>query len=284
MGWIRNWRRRRVANSRRMPANSWPHAESALPGLRRLDWQLRQQIDEYAVVFLAEKNFEAVAGARPSEGQLGAIAIQAVLPVLRLGLDWYLPWKSVLLYPGGFVAAHEYQDEFGVVHVGQSPLIGEAWEKGPLILSLEDALDPEPGSCVVIHECAHKLDMLQGQVNGLPPLPYEMAVERWAESFSNAFKETARADAGWDDTGYNPDNPVDQPGDHLETNLWVTNSGTSQEQLPRAFDTFSSTDPGEFFAVASEAYFADPARLRSSFPKVFDQLHQLYGWQMPVGR
>src|SRR5690625_6199183 len=67
-----------------------------------------------------------------------ALALQACLPILNLGLDYYRGWYSVVLYPTGFVVEHEYEDEYGTVHVGRGELVGEAWERGPVILSWED--------------------------------------------------------------------------------------------------------------------------------------------------
>ncbi|MBK1734577.1 hypothetical protein CKO15_04605 [Halorhodospira abdelmalekii] len=306
MGWLRNWRRRRLARGRNLPALAWSYAEASLPGLRRLGWQERRQLEALAVAFLDEKSFSGVAGASPDEAQLASIALQAVVPVRELGLDWYAPWRSVVLYPAGFVATHEYVDDDGVVHLLEGPLIGEAWEGGPLVLSLEDALRPAgAGSCVVVHECAHKLDMAQGEVNGLPPLPATLAVEVWARVFQQAYERLGRyvetAEAG-EDGG--------EGGAERDESLWLLEGqgatlgqglgtldgsyGSGGNGCGRrcdrdnssiaAFDPYAAEDPGEFFAVASETYFADPRRLRRAFPEVHEQLRQFYGWELPSGR
>ena len=74
----------------------------------------------------------------------------------------------MILYPEGFLARHEYTDPNGLVHSSHRPLIGEAWERRPVIPSLgrRRGQRREPGYNVVIHEMALKLDMLTGEVNG----------------------------------------------------------------------------------------------------------------------
>jgi hypothetical protein len=47
---------------------------------------------------------------------------------------------------------------------------GEAWEGGPLIISWHDVQMAGDGYNVVIHEFAHKLDMLNGEADGIPAL------------------------------------------------------------------------------------------------------------------
>ncbi len=256
MGWLRDWRRRRRLRCGRRPApEAWALAERALPGLRRLDPAPRQRLADTAVLLRAEKAFQGLAGAAPTAAERDAIALQAAVPILELGLDGYAAWTTVLVYPADFVATHEYEDEAGVVHTEQGALIGEAWEDGPLVLSLESALAPEPGSNVVIHECAHKLDMRQGAVNGLPPLPRGMPVAEWAAAFEAAYAT-------------------------LRAHLAAEEGGAPPQRGEPPLDPYAAEDPGEFFAVASEAYFADPDRLRRAFPAVYQQLARFYGWAL----
>ncbi len=247
---LREWRRRRIVGRRRLPTGAWHIAERALPALKRLDSKRRERLTELAVLFVHEKRFEGVAGAALHPDQMGGVALQACLPLLELGSDWYRPWTTVLVYPGGFLATHEYEDEYGIVHREDAPLIGEAWEGGPLILSLEDALRPAAGTNVVIHECAHKIDMRQGAVNGLPPLPRTMPLESWSTAFERAYSELREA-------------------------------GERGEETP--VDPYAAEDPGEFFAVAVETFYADPERLYKAFPEVYRQLQAFFAFDPVTG-
>ena len=41
-------------------------------------------------------------------------------------------------------------------------------------------------------------------------------------------------------------------------------------------DAYAAQDPGEFFAVSSEAFFVEPARLQAAFPPWYDLLTRFF--------
>lgn len=63
---------------------------------------------------------------------------------------------------------------------------GEAWQRGPVILSWQDAKHSgeRDGHNVVIHEFVHKLDMMNGRANGFPPMQPDMDPTRWTENIT----------------------------------------------------------------------------------------------------
>ena len=147
--------------------------------------------------------------------------------------------------PAEFVPRHQYVDESGVVHQGDQSYAGEAWLQGPVILSWADIAASEypDGVNVVIHEFAHKLDMLNGQANGFPPLHRGMSREAWSQIFSSAYEDfCARVD-------------------HDEDTV---------------IDPYASESPGEFFAVLSEVFFELPEVVQDEYPQVYEQLAQFY--------
>ena len=103
------------------------------------------------------------------------IAAQACILILNLDLDYYDGWVEIIVYPGEFIRDYEYVDEAGIVHHASEPASGESWLGGPVILSWEDAAaEAGIGYNVVIHEFAHKLDMLNGVPTDFPaPCRYE---------------------------------------------------------------------------------------------------------------
>jgi Mlc titration factor MtfA (ptsG expression regulator) len=184
------------------------------------------------------------------------LALQACLPVLELGLSWYSGWRALILYPQEFVPAREVIDEDGVAWIDNAPRSGEAWEYGPVILSLADAAAgrERDGYNVVIHELAHKLDMRNGVANGHPPLHPGMSNARWAEDLGAAYADLGRrADA----------------------------ARRPAHELP--IDPYGSESPAEFFAVCSETFFELPHLLRDEYPRVYAQLSAFYR-QDPVLR
>ena len=51
--------------------------------------------------------------------------------------------------------------------------------------------------------------------------------------------------------------------------------------IPTLLDTYGATNPAEFFAVSTEAFFERPCALRSRHPKLYAEL-QRYFRQDPV--
>ena len=211
----------------------------------RLDASSDGGIRSLAARFLAWKSIEPVQGLALDAATRSTIAALACVPVMHLGLDHYAGWHSVVVYPGGFLARGQEVDEAGVVHEYEEARSGEAWLAGPVVLSLEDvaASGQLDGYNVVIHEMAHKLDMLNGDANGHPPLHTGMDSRLWYEAFSAAYAHSNRClDAG------------------LESPL----------------DDCAAQTPAEFFAVASEYFFELPQVLRDAYPDVYRQLDAFY--------
>ena len=177
-----------------------------------------------------------------------AIAAQACTPILELGLDWYAGWHGIVVYPGDFRVRRQETDEDGVVHEWEDELAGEAMPGGPVVLSW-DAAAHDPSINVVIHEFAHKLDMLSGEVDGVPPLHAGMDRRAWVAAFEHAYEGFCDA--------------VDRGKD-----TWL--------------DPYAAEHPSEFFAVVSEAFFREPRETRRRYPDVYEQLVLFYR-QNPAG-
>ncbi len=221
----------------------WRRAEARLPFLDFLPAADRPRLRAMAAEFIARKQFHGAHGLRLEDEMLLCIALQACLPVLNIGLEAYRGWVGVVIYPGDFVVPRQEVDDSGVVHEYDDEVLGEAWEGGPVLLSWFDAADAPAGVNVVIHEFAHKLDMENGGVDGLPPLPPDMSRTAWATAFSAAYEDfCAEVDAGRD----------------------------------TVLDPYGAEHPGEFFAVASEAFFETPLALQARYPEVYRQLARYY--------
>ncbi|MDN5871487.1 MAG: zinc-dependent peptidase [Nitrococcus sp.] len=243
--WLARWRQERILARKRIADDLWREVIAAQPLLARLSVPARQRLHDLATLLAAEKRFYGAAGFEVDARQIATIAALGCLPILELGLDWYRGWYSILVYPGAFRARHEYRDDAGLVHEQVSDLIGEAWDSGPLILSWEDIQDGTAldGYNVILHELAHKLDMLNGAVNGMPPLHRDMSRQDWTRAFT----------AAW--------------------NAARTAAAVGQEPV---LDRYALESPGEFFAVACEVYFELPERLHDGYPLVYEQLRRFF--------
>ena len=202
--------------------------------------------------FLADKEFSGAHGLQVNDAMAVAIAAQACLPVLHLGLHWYDDFKGIVVHPGAMLARREVTDEAGVVHRYTEELSGEAMEMGPVTLSWADVAAagesaPE-GYNVVIHEFVHKLDMRNGQADGCPPLPTRALRQRWQSTMQESYARFCTQVSMAERFG----GPAP----------WL--------------DAYAASAPAEFFAVASEAYFVNPGRFAESFPELVPLLNGFF--------
>ncbi len=243
----RRWRRARVLRRHPIPDHLWLGVTRCLPLLAGLTARQRSRLRVLTTLFLHEKTFTPVQGMVLDDRRRLVIAAQACLPILALDLDDYRGWVEIVVYPEAFRVAHETQDELGLVRREQRTLLGESWERGPVILSwadvAEDSFRLHHGQHVVIHEFAHKLDAGNGVANGMPPLHADMSRPRWTAVMQQAF-------------------------DRLNERL-------AHHHAP-PIDPYAATDPAEFFAVCSEYFFTAPRHLRAHLPAVYGELRRYY--------
>jgi Mlc titration factor MtfA (ptsG expression regulator) len=246
------WLRRHRATPSPIPDTDWRSACADIELTAGLDADQRLRLRADCARFLHEKRFAAAGELDLDDGDCLRIAVLACLPVLGLGYDWLRGWSEVIVYPGQFRVRRNWHDEAsGVVSESEDWLAGESWQHGPLILSLEDIHadleDPHAGFNLVAHEVAHKLDMLDGHSDGVPPLPDRAAHRTWVEAFEREFKAFRRlVDAGRD----------------------------------TVLDPYAAEAPDEFFAVASETYFSAPGLLREAHPDIHRELRTFYGVEL----
>jgi Mlc titration factor MtfA (ptsG expression regulator) len=243
IGKLVTWWRQRRADRLDIPATLWRDVEAELPFLGHLTADERMHLRQLARRFIADKEWSGAQGLRLTPRIQLTIALQACLPIVHLGLEWYAGWVGIVVYPGDFVIPRKIQDEDGVVHEFDDDVMGEAWYGGPVLISWFDRAEDADGINVVIHEFAHKLDMKSGEADGVPPMHAGMSRQRWVEVMNAAFQNfQQRVDSGED------------------TRL----------------DPYGAELPTEFFAVASEAFFEAPRLLMDEYPDVFEQLKQFY--------
>lgn len=252
MGIFTNWLRQRTLKRHAIPQPDWAVVVASLPLLKGLSADELERLRELASLFLHGKSLEPVHGLVVSDTMRVYLAAQAALPILNLGSDWYDGWKSVVLYPGQFASRQEWVDENGLVHSRREVRSGEAWQRGPIVLSWADV--EASGACegynAVIHELAHKLDYSNGSINGCPALHEGMRVRDWRAAFEPAYEDLCkRVDRG----------------------------------EASALDTYATEAPEEFFAVMSEHFFETPGLLKREYPAVYEQMRQFYR-QDPIVR
>lgn len=218
------------------------------PWLARLGPERESRLLALVARFLAGKTITPVQGLVLDAGQRLRLAALACLPLLEFGAQGLHGWHQVIVYPGAFRVQRQHHDEdTGVVAEWMEELAGESWDHGPLVLSWDDIeserAEPESGYALVAHEMAHKLDALDGAMDGTPPLPRDWQ-QAWARDFQAAYAQLCETlDAG----------------------------------LASPIDDYAAEAPEEFFAVTSEYHFSAPALLERTMPAVAAHLARFYG-------
>ena len=237
-----------------LPDALWEQVLATLPFIARLDDEERTRLRALGEAFLATKEFSSAGGLELSDAMCVSIAAQACLPILNLGLENYRDWVGIVVYPDEFIIPRRVEDEFGVVHEYDDVASGEAWDGGPVLISWQDAQMAGDGYNVVIHEFAHKLDMLNGEANGVPPLPTGLARQAWEETLLAAYDDfCARLDA------------ADARGEDDEAFYESCR-----------LDPYAAESPGEFFAVMSETFFEAPEVLAQAYPALYALMSRFY--------
>jgi len=243
LGWWQRLQAHRqdAAVARRpIPDDLWKRTLGRYPFLRRNDTADAAELRRLTSLFLDRKEFTASSGLQLRDAMVVAIAAQAVLPVLRLGLASYDGFVGIVIHPGQVVARRTVADEDGLVHEYDEVLAGEAMEGGPVMLSWQDAGSAGRSAAqaynVVIHEFAHVLDMADGVADGVPVLPPGLTRAEWADTLGAAFR-----------------------GFSLRVH----------DGSPTALDPYGATSPEEFFAVASEAFFVHPQAMHGDHPALY---------------
>jgi MtfA peptidase len=202
---------------------------------------------------LRHKHWEAAQGFALVDEITVTIAAQAALLVLGLSVDDYREVSAIIVYPTAIESRGVYAGPVrGTVTDGVLPVLGQAHDRrGPVLLAWDQAQDaarnPGRGHNVVYHEFAHKLDMLDNILDGTPPLERRGDVDRWVVVCTEAYG-SLRAGI---------ERPPLQP--------------------------YGATNPAEFFAVATEAFFDVPVALKHNEPKLYEVMRDFYK-QDPAAR
>jgi MtfA peptidase len=254
---------------RAIPDDLWKRTLIRYPFLRRRDATDAAQLRLLTSLFLDQKEFSAAGGLRLTNAMTVAIAAQACLPILRLGLEPYAGFVGIVVHPDAVVARRAAVDEAGVMHEYDETLAGEAVYGGPVMLSWHDVRAAGQASAhgynVVIHEFAHVLDMAQGAPNGLPLLPADITTQEWANTLEQEYTRFAERVAALGDAELESAAPAEGQ----------TETAPAAITEP-ALDPYGAQSPEEFFAVASEAFFVNPGAMQAQHPALYALFMRLY--------
>lgn len=264
--WKSAWQARREAAAlarRPIPDALWRRTLKRFPFLPAQGSQDEQALRRMSSLFLDRKEFTGAQGLSVTDDMALAIAAQACLPVLHLGLQRYDSFIGIVVQPGAVRTRRSHMDDQGIVHEYEDELSGEAVPGGPVMLSWRDVRSAGPKAQaaynVVIHEFAHVLDLADGVADGVPLLPPTLSPKAWQWTLQQEFEAFCeRVDVLEDAT------------DEIHA------TGT-------ALDPYGATAIDEFFAVATEAFFVAPQPMQREHPALYALFTRFYA-QDPAQR
>jgi Mlc titration factor MtfA (ptsG expression regulator) len=247
------WRtlRRRRLLAQPFPAE-WLQTLERLPFYRQLPPACQERLRRDLRIVIAERQWEGCNGVVVTDEMRVVIAATACLLLLGLEHDHYANVSSILIYPSSWHRAG------GIDATGESApdrrVLGEAWRHGPVVLawdaSRHGSFRADDGRNLVLHEFAHKLDLVDGYADGRPPLRARGDAAPWRTTMQREFEALTKA----------------------------ADRGTRT-----LLDHYGATDPAEFFAVATECFFERGPALEQRHPSLYAELRRFYG-QDPARR
>lgn len=226
---------------RRQTRPGLPADWRAILDARSAQWRLlaraeRQRLGELADWLLRTKRWEAAHGFDLTDESRTLLAAHAAVPILGLDESWYERVGAIVVRDGSMTHHHSAGPVRGTIDRNPHTVDGESHHgDGPVMVSWRaarrEAGNPRFGRDVVLHEFAHKIDMRDGVIDGTPPLDDEVLRDRWI-SVCTAHYEAVRAG---------------EPG----------------------IRDYAGTNPGEFFAVVTEAFFTRPIELAERKPDLY---------------
>jgi Mlc titration factor MtfA (ptsG expression regulator) len=247
LGPLKRWRRRRL-RTRPFPA-AWKSVITRnVLIFRRLPPNDQTELCEHIQIFLAEKYFEGCGGLEITDEIRVTIAAQACLLLLHRKTDYYPELITILVYPSAYITHEDRYIGNNIWEEGPDGLLGHtAPRMGSLVLAWDEAkrggADPADGTNLILHEFAHQLDFEDSETDGVPLLAGRPEYLSWGRTMSREFQKLRAAD---------------------------------EEKSPTVLDTYGSTNPAEFFAVATEAFFERPAALRANHPDLYGELARFF--------
>jgi Mlc titration factor MtfA (ptsG expression regulator) len=224
--------------------------ESQVPLYQRVPSNLKEELHRHIQIFLAEKKFVGQEGFIVTEEIKLKIAAQACILLLGDPTNKrnYFPYlQYIYVYPN-HIKGQKHRQQNANLLLGQSSVGNKSGNDGIISLSwsqvYQESLLPHQGENVILHEFAHQLDQEFGTATGMPRLPTLQDTLVWREIFAHEYKK------------------------HY---LQVMNNQAT------VIDSYGATNPVEFFAVVTEAFFMKSKLLATYHPLLYEQLHKYYG-------
>jgi Mlc titration factor MtfA (ptsG expression regulator) len=231
-------RRRKKLRAAPLPAGWAETIARNAPFVARLGEADRARLLDDVKVLVAEKHFIPAGGMTITDEVKVTIAAAAARLTLRLDVELYDDLTEIVVYPD----AYRHPD------AADTAVLGEAHSWGTVVLSwravVEGLRHPGDGHDTAVHEFAHVLDRVDGAFDGAPSLRAHEHYRPWATAMSRHYEKLRRRD----------------------------------RRTRSVLRDYGATNEAEFFAVATEAFFERPDRMKQRAPDLYAELARFFGY------
>ena len=244
--WFRN-RRRRALLADPFPADWLAWLQGNVRQYSHLPAGQQQRVRQIVQVMVAEKEWAAAAGFVVTEEM--QVTIAGIAAMMVSGTDepfFFDRLQTVVIHP----RTVRFSSEQTTVNpwLPEAPAVdGVAWNHGPVLLSWGAVRQEQrgrwPGRNVVVHEFAHHLDGLSGDMDGLPAQEDDDADRQWYAVTEAEFLRLV---------------------------------GNARRGEATVLDYYGASNHAEFFAVSSECFFELPHAMRTRHPELYEALAGFY--------
>lgn len=223
------------------------YLKANLPLYAALPQDLRIRLNDKISEFIPRVYWEGAKGLELTGEMVAAIAAQACLLTLNMTGNPYSGLRTVIVFPKAFIHEGTQSDRGGTLTDRRHRVSGLSYSSGTISLAWEETEHGgrimNDGYNVVFHEFAHQLDQADGYSNGAPILRRPQDYAEWNRVMRKEFDRLVDASA----------------------------NGRAS-----ILDPYGATDPAEFFAVATEAFFEKAGKLNKYYPDLYAIMRHYY--------
>ncbi len=208
-----------------------------------------QVLMHYSILqFINEKEFIGLNHMSVTDEIRIVIAFYACLLLLHLKEhDCYNNLMTILIYPYEFIA-HQTKSYGGIYTKEKFVLEGQS-ANDTVVISWHNAKKEAyhmRRQNVMLHEFAHEIDFMDGEIDGVPPMEASHYHE-WTQVMYHEYEKLSAKSL---------------KGRYLGKYKLIGN--------------YAATNKAEFFAVVTERFFETPKSLKKHFPDIYKELRQFY--------
>lgn len=253
--WLRNRRRRKIL-AEPFPVRWVAFLDRNVGHYALLSAPEQARLRDVTQILVAEKGWLGRGGLFVTEEMRVTIAAQAALLLLGADRGYFPRVRQVVVFPKTF-RTPVYEDDWEDDELSETPLSGQAVDRGPVLLAWDEVLpegrNPCGGFNVVIHEFVHQLDFFDRATAGAPPLGDRELESRWRYVMAVAFADHCRAIRDRDPEAFFTPHAADNQAEFLAdaTEAFFCRPGDLQglnEELYRLLAAYHRADPAVWFA------------------------------------